>query len=50
MKTYRDILNEPFLYDNIRRIVRYQQNGLMHCFSQLKMLYATLLKTRVEGI
>jgi hypothetical protein len=50
MKTYRDILNEPFLYDNIRRIIRYQQNGLMHCFSQLKMLYATLLKTRVEGI
>lgn len=50
MKTYRDILNEPFLYDNVRRIVRYQLNGLMHCFSQLKMLYATLLKTRVDGI
>jgi hypothetical protein len=50
MKTYRDILNEPFLYDNIRRILRYQQNGLMHCFSQLKMLYATLLKTAVDSI
>jgi hypothetical protein len=50
MKTYREILNEPFLYDNIRRIIRYQQNGLMHCFSQLKMLYATLIKTRVDGI
>jgi len=50
MKTYREILNEPFLYDNIRRIIRYQQNGLMHCFSQLKMLYSTLLKTRVDGI
>jgi hypothetical protein len=50
MKTYRDILNEPFLYDNIRRIIRYQQNGLMHCFSQLKVLYSTLLKTAVEGL
>lgn len=50
MKTYRDILNEPFLYDNIRRIIRYQQNGVMHCFSQLKMLYATLMKTAVDGI
>jgi hypothetical protein len=50
MKTYREILNEPFLYDNLRRIIRYQQNGLMHCFSQLKMLYATLIKTRVDGI
>ena len=50
MKTYRDILNEPFLYDNIRRIIRYQQNGLMHCFSQLKMLYATLLKTVGERL
>jgi 1,2-phenylacetyl-CoA epoxidase catalytic subunit len=50
MKTYRDILNEPFLYDNVRRIVRYQLNGLMHCFSQLKMLYATLRKTSVDGI
>jgi hypothetical protein len=45
MKAYRDVLNEPFLYDNIRRIIRYQQNGLMHCFSQVKILYAMLLKT-----
>jgi hypothetical protein len=47
MKAYRDVLNEPFLYDNVRRIIRYQQNGLMHCFSQLKVLYATILKTTV---
>ncbi|MDP4129472.1 MAG: hypothetical protein Q8918_15580 [Bacteroidota bacterium] len=45
MKAYREVLNEPFLYDNIRRIIRYQQNGLMHCFSQLKILYATIVKT-----
>ena len=45
MKTYRDILNEPFLYDTIRQMIRYQQNGLLHCFSQVRMLYATLLRT-----
>jgi hypothetical protein len=44
MKTYREVLNEPFLYDTIRQMVRYQQNGLLHCFSQIRMLYATLLK------
>jgi uncharacterized protein (TIGR02284 family) len=45
LKTYRDVLNEPFLYDTIRQMVRYQQNGLLHCFSQIRMLYATILKT-----
>jgi uncharacterized protein (TIGR02284 family) len=45
MKTYRDVLNEPFLYDTIRQMVRYQQNGLLHCFSQIRMLYSTLLRT-----
>jgi hypothetical protein len=45
MKTYRDVLNEPFLYDTIRQMIRYQQNGLLHCFSQIRMLYATLLRT-----
>src|SRR5450432_3502919 len=45
MKTYREVLNEPFLYDTIRQMVRYQQNGLLYCFSQIRMLYATILKT-----
>jgi hypothetical protein len=45
LKTYRDVLNEPFLYDTIRQMIRYQQNGLLHCFSQIRMLYSTLLKT-----
>ncbi|HVY76049.1 MAG TPA: hypothetical protein VG890_14545 [Puia sp.] len=49
MKTYREILNEPFLYDNIRRMLKYQQNGLLHYFSQLKMLYAALVKTTTKG-
>ena len=46
LKTYRDVLNEPYLYDNIRQMIRYQQNGLLHCFSQVRMLYATLVKTQ----
>ena len=45
LKTYRDVLNEPFLYHTIRQMVRYQQNGLLHCFSQVRMLYSTLLKS-----
>jgi|SRR5450432_444145 len=44
LKTYRDVLNEPFLYDTIRQMIRYQQNGLLHCFSQIRMLYATIFK------
>jgi hypothetical protein len=45
MKTYREVLNEPYLYDTIRQMIRYQQNGLLHCFSQIRMLYATLLRS-----
>lgn len=45
LKTYREVLNEPFLYDTIRQMIRYQQNGLLHCFSQIRMLYATLFKS-----
>ena len=45
LKTYREVLNEPYLYDTIRQMIRYQQNGLLHCFSQIRMLYATLVKT-----
>jgi len=45
LKTYQDVLNEPFLYDTIRQMVRYQQNGLLHCFSQIRMLNATMLNT-----
>ena len=44
MQTYRDVLNEPFLYEAIRERLRYQQNGLMHCFSQLKLLYAAMIR------
>lgn len=45
LKTYREVLNEPYLYDTIRQMIRYQQNGLLHCFSQIRMLYATMVKT-----
>jgi hypothetical protein len=47
MKTYRDVLNEPYLYDAIRQMIRYQQNGLLHCFSQIRMLHAALIKAAV---
>ncbi len=44
LQTYREILNEPFLYEAIRQRLRYQQNGLMLCFSQLRLLYAAMIR------
>lgn len=44
LQTYRDVLNEPFLYEALRQRLRYQQNGLMHCFSQMKLLYAAMIR------
>jgi hypothetical protein len=35
---YRTILNEPFLQDNLRKLIRYQLNGLTYAFMQLKLL------------
>ena len=35
---YRTILNEPFLHDNLRRLIRCQLNGLTYAFMQLKLL------------
>jgi rubrerythrin len=42
LKVYRDVLNEPFLNDGIRKMMRYQLNGMMHSFAQMKLLYASL--------
>lgn len=39
---YRDILNEPFLAAETRRVMRYQLNGIMYAFLQLKLLKGTL--------
>jgi hypothetical protein len=42
VSVYREVLNEPYLYEGIRRMIRYQLNGIMHSFAQLKMLNASL--------
>jgi uncharacterized protein (TIGR02284 family) len=39
---YREILNEPYLYEGIRKMVRYQLNGVMHSFAQLKLLNTSI--------
>ena len=38
VNVYREILNEPYLYEGIRKMIRYQLNGVMHSFAQLKLL------------
>ena len=35
---YRTILNEPFLHENLRKLIRSQLNGLTCLFMQLKLL------------
>ncbi|HMH32028.1 MAG TPA: DUF2383 domain-containing protein [Puia sp.] len=42
LKVYREVLNEPFLNEGVRKMMRYQLNGMMHSFAQLKLLYASL--------
>jgi uncharacterized protein (TIGR02284 family) len=38
MMAYRTILNEPFLHDNLRKLIRCQLNGITYAFMQLKLL------------
>ncbi len=35
---YRTILNEPFLHENLRSLMRCQLNGITYAFLQLKLL------------
>jgi Domain of unknown function (DUF2383) len=42
IQLYRKVLNEPLLYEMIRKMLRYQLNGIMHSFSKLKLLNASL--------
>ncbi|MFT3936667.1 MAG: hypothetical protein QM726_23785 [Chitinophagaceae bacterium] len=35
---YRTILNEPFLHENLRSLIRNQLNGLTYAFMQLRLL------------
>jgi uncharacterized protein (TIGR02284 family) len=39
---YREILNEPYLYEGIRKMIRYQLNGVMHSFAQMKLLNTSI--------
>lgn len=38
IKAYRDVLNESNLYSDLRNMVRYQLNGIMYGFLQIKLL------------
>ena len=38
VSAYRDILNESFLYEGLRKMIRYQLNGILCSFTQLKLL------------
>jgi uncharacterized protein (TIGR02284 family) len=44
VKAYREVLHEPFLQEGIRKMVRYQLNGILFAFSRLKLLNASLTK------
>jgi len=35
---YRTVLNEPFLHDNLRKLIRCQLNGITYAFMQLRLL------------
>jgi len=39
---YRSILNEPFLHENLRKLIRCQLNGLTFAFMQLRLLNTSL--------
>jgi Domain of unknown function (DUF2383) len=38
ISAYRTILNEPFLHENLRKLIRSQMNGLTSAFLQLRLL------------
>ena len=38
IKAYREVLNDPALYNDLRNMVRYQLNGIMYGFLQIKLL------------
>lgn len=42
LDAYHEALAEPVLYENIRKMIKYQLVGLLHSFSQLKLLKTSL--------
>lgn len=41
ISAYREVLNEPFLAEGLRTLIRTQLNGIMYAFLQLKLLQDT---------
>ena len=41
---YRDILNESFPFEDLRKLIRQQLNGLLHSFTQLRLLNSLRLR------
>ncbi|MCC6289196.1 MAG: hypothetical protein IT249_15055 [Chitinophagaceae bacterium] len=39
ISAYRVVLNEPYLVEGLRTLIRQQLNGIMYAFLQLKLLY-----------
>ena len=39
ISAYREILNESFLYEDLRKMIRYQLNEMLCAFMQVKQLY-----------
>jgi len=52
LAVYREILNESFLYEGLRKMIRYQLNGTLCAFTQLKLLnsFSNLKRTRKQLI
>ena len=42
IKAYRTVLNEPFLHDNLRKLIRSQLNGITYAFMQVRLLNTSL--------
>ena len=42
ISAYREILNEPYLYEGIRNLIRSQFNGVLCAFLQVKLLSSSL--------
>lgn len=40
INAYRAVLNEPFLMEGVRKLIRTQLNGMMYAFLQLKLFSA----------
>ncbi len=38
LDAYREILNESFLYEGLKKMIRYQLNGVLYAYTQLKLL------------